>query len=106
MPGSVHYGAAKAGTNSITWTLSAEFAPDIRVNAVAPGLVKTGMTERIWSNEKSAETSRGMHALGRLGEPKDVASMIVWLLQPENDWVTGQVFGIDGGLGTFRVTAR
>jgi NAD(P)-dependent dehydrogenase (short-subunit alcohol dehydrogenase family) len=76
------------------------------VNAVAPGLVKTGMTERIWSNEKSVEASRSMHALGRLGEPGDVASLIVWLLQTENDWVTGQVFGIDGGLGTLRTSGR
>jgi NAD(P)-dependent dehydrogenase (short-subunit alcohol dehydrogenase family) len=78
----------------------------IRVNAVAPGLVKTSLTERIWTNEKSAEISRNMHALGRLGEPKDVASLLVWLLQPENDWVTGQVFGVDGGLGTLRATNR
>ena len=42
-----------------------------------------------------------MHALGRLGEPEDVASLIVWLLQPENDWVTGQVFGVDGGSARF-----
>ena len=47
-----------------------------------------------------------MHALGRLGEPKDVASMIAWLLDPENSWVTGQVFGVDGGLGTLHAAAR
>jgi NAD(P)-dependent dehydrogenase (short-subunit alcohol dehydrogenase family) len=43
-----------------------------------------------------------MHALGRIGRPGDVASLIVWLLDPGNDWVTGQVFGIDGGLATVR----
>ena len=64
------------------------------------------MTERIWSNEKSAEASRAMHAMGRLGTPADVASLLVWLLQPENDWVTGQVFGVDGGLGTIRTSPR
>ena len=99
--------AAKAGVIGLMQSAAASYASrGIRVNAVAPGLVKTGMTERIWSNEKSAEVSRGMHALGRLGEPEDVASLIVWLLQPENDWVTGQVFGVDGGLGTLRVPAR
>ena len=76
------------------------------MNAVAPGLVKTNLTERIWSNEKSAEVSRSYHAIGRLGEPEDVASLLAWLLQPENNWVTGQVFGVDGGLGTLRVTSR
>jgi NAD(P)-dependent dehydrogenase (short-subunit alcohol dehydrogenase family) len=77
---------------------------NIRINAVAPGLVKTALTERIWSNQRSAEVSCSMHALGRLGEPKDVASLIVWLLDPENNWVTGQVFGVDGGLGTLRAS--
>ena len=74
--------AAKAGVIGLMQSAAASYASrGIRVNAVAPGLVKTGMTERIWSNEKSAEMSRGMHALGRLGEPKDVASLIVWLLR-------------------------
>jgi 3-oxoacyl-[acyl-carrier protein] reductase len=99
--------AAKAGVIGLMQSAAASYASrGIRVNAVAPGLVKTAMTERIWSNEKSAEFSRSMHALGRLGEPKDVASLIVWLLRPENDWVTGQVFGVDGGLSTLRVTGR
>ncbi len=99
--------AAKAGVIGLTQSAAASYAArGVRVNAVAPGLVKTGLTDRIWSNEKSAEVSRGMHAAGRLGEPGDVASLIVWLLQPENDWVTGQVFGVDGGLGTLRATGR
>lgn len=99
--------AAKAGVVGLMQSAAASYASrGIRINAVAPGLVKTGMTERIWSNEKSAEMSRSMHALGRLGQPKDVASLIAWLLQPENDWVTGQVFGVDGGLGTLRTSSR
>jgi NAD(P)-dependent dehydrogenase (short-subunit alcohol dehydrogenase family) len=99
--------AAKAGVIGLMQSAAASYASrGIRVNAVAPGLVKTGMTQRIWSNEKSAAFSKSMHAIGRLGEAKDVASLIVWLLQPENDWVTGQVFGVDGGLGTLRPQSR
>ena len=99
--------AAKAGVIGLMQSAAASYASrGIRINAVAPGLVKTGMTERIWSNEKSAEFSRSMHALGRLGEPKDVASLLCWLLQPENDWISGQVFGVDGGLATLRVQAK
>jgi NAD(P)-dependent dehydrogenase (short-subunit alcohol dehydrogenase family) len=99
--------AAKAGVIGLMQSAAASYATKgIRINAVAPGLVKTDMTKRIWSNEKSAQYSQSMHAVGRLGEPKDVASMICWLLQPENDWVTGQVFGVDGGLGTLRAANR
>ena len=99
--------AAKAGVIGLMQSAAASYAGrGIRVNAVAPGLVKTGMTERIWSNEKTAAASCSMHALGRLGEPGDVASLIVWLLQPENNWVSGQVFGVDGVLATLRTGGR
>jgi NAD(P)-dependent dehydrogenase (short-subunit alcohol dehydrogenase family) len=49
-----------------------------------------------------SEASQAMHALGRLGEPSDVASLITWLLEPANSWVTGQVVGVDGGPGSLR----
>jgi NAD(P)-dependent dehydrogenase (short-subunit alcohol dehydrogenase family) len=75
---------------------------NLRCNAVAPGLVRTPLTERITSNESAARSSEAMHALGRLGEPGDVARMIAWLLDPAQDWITGQVFGVDGGLATTR----
>jgi 3-oxoacyl-[acyl-carrier protein] reductase len=92
--------AAKAGVIGLARAAAATYAPDnIRVNVVSPGLVRTDMTRRIWENPASAKGSVEMHALGRLGEPEHVASLISWLLNPENDWVTGQVIGVDGGLG-------
>jgi NAD(P)-dependent dehydrogenase (short-subunit alcohol dehydrogenase family) len=95
--------AAKAGVIGLMLSAAATYASKgIRVNAVAPGLVRTPLTQRIWDNPKSAEASRAMHALGRLGEPDDVASLIIWLLDPANSWVTGQVIGVDGGLGSLR----
>ena len=57
------------------------------------------MTRRIWENPAGAKGSIDLHALGRLGEPEQVASLIAWLLDAENNWITGQVIGIDGGLG-------
>ncbi|MEM7811892.1 MAG: SDR family oxidoreductase [Planctomycetota bacterium] len=91
--------AAKAGVIGLTRSAAATYGPkNIRFNAVAPGLVKTKMTERIWGNEAQAAASASMHALGRLGEPGQVASIVTWLLTPASDWVTGQVFGVDGGL--------
>ena len=99
--------AAKAGVTGLMLSAAASYASrGIRVNAVAPGLIQTPLTERMWASPKSAETSRSMHALARLGQPSDVASVICWLLQRENAWITGQVFGVDGGLGTLRVTSR
>lgn len=95
--------AAKGGIAGLALAAAASYAPSgIRVNAVAPGLVKTGMTERLTANEKAERASLAMHALGRLGEPDDVASAIVFLLDPANSWITGQVLGVDGGLGSVR----
>ena len=72
------------------------------MNAVAPGLVQTPLTERIWNNPRSAEVSLGMHPLGRFGQPEDVARAILWLASPEQSWVTGQSIGVDGGLGSLK----
>ncbi len=93
--------AVKAGVIGLTLSAAATYAPrGIRVNCVAPGLVKTPMTSRLTSNEMSLKASTAMHALGRIGEPGDVSSAIDWLLGSEQSWVTGQVLGIDGGLGS------
>ncbi|WP_417390625.1 SDR family NAD(P)-dependent oxidoreductase [Gimesia sp.] len=93
--------AAKAGVIGLTLSAAASYAGrGIRVNAVAPGLVKSKMTRHLWESEAAESMSSSMHALNRLGEPEQVASMIEWLLHPANDWVTGQVFGVDGGLAT------
>ena len=95
--------AAKGGITGLTLAAAASYAArGIRVNAVAPGLVKTRLAERLTANEKSEQASIGMHALGRLGEPEDVAAAIAFLLDPANDWITGQVLGVDGGLGSVR----
>ena len=99
--------AAKAGVVGLMLSAAATYAArNIRVNAVAPGLVQTALTERIWQNERSAEASRQMHPLARFGTPEEVARMIVWLLRPDNSWITGQLFGVDGGLGTVRSAGR
>jgi NAD(P)-dependent dehydrogenase (short-subunit alcohol dehydrogenase family) len=95
--------AAKGGVIGLTRSAAASYARQgIRVNAVAPGLVRTKLTERLTSSSQAEEASLAMHALGRLGEPEDVASAICWLLDPSQSWVTGQVVGVDGGLGSIR----
>jgi 3-oxoacyl-[acyl-carrier protein] reductase len=95
--------AAKAGVIGLTLSAAATYAPrNIRVNCIAPGLVDTPLATRITGNEAALKASVAMHALGRIGRPEDVASAIAWLLDPENSWITGQVIGVDGGLGSLR----
>ncbi len=95
--------AAKGGVIGLTQSAASTYSMrNIRVNCVAPGLVDTPMAERITSNQAALKASISMHALGRIGTPDDIASALQWLLAPSNSWVTGQVIGVDGGLGTLR----
>lgn len=96
--------AAKAGVAGIVRSAAATYAGrGVRVNAVAPGLTETPLTARITSNDAGRAQSEAMHALGRLGQPDDVAAAVDWLLDDrQSGWVTGQVLGVDGGLGTVR----
>ena len=95
--------AAKAGVMGLVLSAAASYAPrGIRVNGVAPGMVRTPLTERLTSSEPTLKMSTAMHALGRIGEPSDVASAMAWLLAPEQSWVTGQVLSVDGGMSSVR----
>ncbi len=95
--------AAKGGLEGLVRAAAATYgAKGLRVNAVAPGLTETPLTERITSNERARAHSLSLHAAGRLGTARDVASVIAMLLDPANSWITGQVVGVDGGLGSVR----
>ena len=71
-------------------------------NAVAPGLTRTPLTQGLVASELAEKASIGMHPLGRLGTPEDVARAILFLLDPAQDWITGQVLGVDGGLASLK----
>jgi NAD(P)-dependent dehydrogenase (short-subunit alcohol dehydrogenase family) len=95
--------AAKGAVEGLARSAAATYAPRrIRVNCVAPGLVRSRATARITGSEAALKASVAMHALGRVGEPDDVAAALAWLLDPATTWVTGQVLGVDGGLGSVR----
>ncbi|MBC7793001.1 MAG: SDR family oxidoreductase [Clostridia bacterium] len=96
--------AAKAGIEGMVLSAAATYASrSIRVNCVAPGLVPSAITARITGNATALAASTAMHALGRIGTPDEIASAIVWFMDPENAWVTAQVLAVDGGLGSLRV---
>jgi 3-oxoacyl-[acyl-carrier protein] reductase len=99
--------AAKAGVIGLMLSAAASYATQgLRINAVAPGLTRTPLTAALTATEGSRKVSESMHALGRLGMPADVARGVAFLLDPANDWITGQVLGIDGGLSHVRPKQR
>ncbi len=95
--------AAKAGVIGLVLSAAATYARQkIRFNAVAPGLTRTPLTQGLVASELAEKASIGMHPLGRLGEPDDVARAMLFLLDPAQDWITGQVLGVDGGLASLK----
>jgi len=95
--------AAKAGIIGLVLSAAATYARQkLRFNAIAPGLVRTPLARGLISTELAEKASVGMHPLGRLGEPEEVAAAIEWFLDPAQGWITGQVLGVDGGLADLR----
>ena len=93
---------AKSAVEGLTKSLAAEFSPyNIRVNAVAPSLTDTPLAEPLLAGEKR-EAADKRHPLGRVGTPQDIAAMAAYLLSDSAGWVTGQIIGVDGGLGNLR----
>jgi len=89
--------SAKAAVEGLTVTLAAEFAPNIRVNCIAPSLSKSKIAEPMLKNTAIAEGIAKAHPLKRLGEGKDSAALAKFLITEESSWVTGQIIGVDGG---------
>lgn len=89
------YGATKAMLNSITELLAVELGPDIRVNAVAPAVVKTKFATALYEG-REAEAAEG-YPLKRLGLPDDIGSVVAFLLSDQAGWLTGQTVVVDGG---------
>ena len=89
--------SAKGAIEGLTVSLAAEFAPNIRVNCIAPSLTKSKISNFLLKNEKIAEGIAKMHPLKRLGEGSDSAAVAHFLLSENSSWITGQIFGVDGG---------
>jgi NAD(P)-dependent dehydrogenase (short-subunit alcohol dehydrogenase family) len=94
-PGIAYYSGTKAALINLTKQLAAELAPKIRVNALAPGLVKTDFARALW--EKNEAAIAKTMPLQRLGEPEDIAHAALFLASDAASWMTGQTIVIDGG---------
>ena len=89
--------STKAAVEGLTVSLAAEFAPNIRVNCIAPSLTKSKIAEPMLKNKLIAEGIAKAHPMKRIGEGKDAAAMAKFLLTDESSWITGQIIGVDGG---------
>lgn len=97
--GHVNYATAKGGVRMMVETLAQEVASDgIRVNAVAPGAIRTPINREAWETEEARAKLLKLIPYGRIGEPEDVAKAVAWLASDEADYVTGATLYVDGGM--------
>ena len=93
---------AKAAVEGLGRSLAAEWAPKVRVNVIAPSLTDTPLAAPILSSDERREAAGKRHPLHRVGDASEVASMVKFLIEDSSAFITGQVFGIDGGMSSLR----
>jgi NAD(P)-dependent dehydrogenase (short-subunit alcohol dehydrogenase family) len=102
MPFHSSVAASKGAVEGLTRSLAAEFAPKIRVNAIAPSLVDTPLASKFLNNEAKMDKANERHPLGRVGSAKEIAQATTFLLGEESSWMTGRVLQLDGGIGNLK----
>ena len=103
MPFHTSVAAAKGAIEGFAKSMAAEYAPKVRVNVIAPSLVDTPLAERLLNNDKKREMMANRHPLKRVGQASDIANIATFLLSDKSTWMTGQIVGVDGGIGTLNV---
>ena len=100
MPFHTSIAAAKGAIEGFAKAFAAEYAPEIRVNVIAPSLTNTTLADKFLNNDLKKEKSAERHPLKRFGEPEDIAQIAVFLLSEKSSLISGQVFHVDGGMST------
>lgn len=105
MPYHASIAAAKGAVEGMALTLAAELAyQQVRVNVVAPSLTDTPLAQNLLSSPEKREASAKRHPLGKIGQPEDISRLVAFLLSTDSSWITGQVIGVDGGLGKLKTS--
>ena len=102
MPFHSSISSSKGAIEGLTRSLAAEFAPNIRVNSIAPSIVKTNLSEKFLNSDLKIEKASERHPLGRIGKVEEISKLTAYLLSDDSRWVTGQVISIDGGISSIR----
>ena len=102
MPFHSSVAASKGAIEGLTRSLAAEFAPKIRVNAIAPSLVDTPLASKFLNNELKLEKANERHPMGRVGNAQEIAKATAFLLGEESGWMTGNIVQLDGGIGNLK----
>lgn len=103
MPFHTSVAASKGAIEGFAKALAAEYAPSFRVNVIAPSLTDSPLASKLLNSDSKKEKMAEHHPLKRVGTPEDIAAMASFLLGNQSKWITGQVFGVDGGLSTLNI---
>lgn len=102
MPFHASVASSKAAIEGLVRSLAAEWAPAIRVNGIAPSLTNTSLAEKLLNSADKIDAAAKRHPLQKVGDPTEIAAMVVFLLSHHASWITGQILHVDGGMSALK----